>query len=53
MRDRIDTILQREKGMKRVNKAIITGLVIQKKKRKNDLVEDLIYDTTTFPTRVG
>jgi len=53
MRDRIDTILQREKGMKRVNKAVITGLVIQKKKRKNDLVEDLIYDTTTFPTRVG
>jgi hypothetical protein len=26
---------------------------MQKKKRKNNLVEDLIYDTTTFPTRVG
>jgi hypothetical protein len=53
MRDRIDSILQREKGMKRANKAVITGLVIRKKKRKNNLVEDLIYDTTTFPTKVG
>jgi hypothetical protein len=32
---------------------VITGLVIRKKKRKNNLLEDLIYDTTTFPTRVG
>jgi hypothetical protein len=39
--------------MKRANKAVITGLVMQKKKRKNNLLDDLIYDTTIFPTRVG
>ena len=53
MRDRIDTILQRDKEMKRANKAVITGLVIRMKKRKNNLLENLIYDTTSFPTRVG
>jgi hypothetical protein len=36
--DRIETILQRDKEMKRANKAVITGLVIRKKKRKNNLV---------------
>jgi hypothetical protein len=38
MRDRIDTILQRDKEMKRANKTVITGLVIRKKKRKEQLI---------------